>query len=148
MDEKAQIDSLKARIAELEGHQEKLYEWLIAWQDWGFQHFRQMVDGPTPLPDSLLHRPGDHKARDILGKALEGHSARWWSQVVGAWLRDRAHQWDPDSGIHAAVLELAANVKAGDAIVSWDHGELDDLLDDSGEQMAAQSFEEAMEGTD
>lgn len=50
------------------------------------------------------------------------------SSVIAAYVRDRAHQYVPSSGIHAALHDLAAQIRNGEAWDAYDHGELDDLL--------------------
>lgn len=48
--------------------------------------------------------------------------------VAAAWVHDRAHQYVPSSGVHDALLQVAASLRRGDHIEAWKHGELDDLL--------------------
>lgn len=47
-----------------------------------------------------------------------------------AWLVDRAHRWDPSSGIFSAVTELAEDALRGAPFDAHRHGELDDLLEE------------------
>lgn len=50
------------------------------------------------------------------------------SRVIAAYVRDRAHQYTPSSGVHAALCDLAGNIRDGEAWEAFDHGELDDLM--------------------
>jgi hypothetical protein len=48
--------------------------------------------------------------------------------TVVAWLRDRAGQYDPSSGIVTAIENRWVEIKSGDHEEARKHGELDDLL--------------------
>jgi hypothetical protein len=50
------------------------------------------------------------------------------SAIVAAYLRDRAEQYVPSSGICYALHDVAAKVAAGEAFAAYDAGELDDLM--------------------
>lgn len=47
---------------------------------------------------------------------------------AAAYVRDRAHQYVPSSGIHAALLDVAAELEDGAHLEAHRHGELDDLI--------------------
>jgi len=48
--------------------------------------------------------------------------------VAAAYVYDRAHQYVPSSGIHAALSDVAFDLQAGEALHARDHGELVDLI--------------------
>lgn len=50
------------------------------------------------------------------------------TRIAAAFVEDRAHQYVESSGIHSALLELAAQLRDGDHMRAFEHGELDDLL--------------------
>lgn len=49
--------------------------------------------------------------------------------AAAAWVLDRAEQYDPATGIHDALLELAEGLARGDHLEALRHGELDDLAE-------------------
>lgn len=47
---------------------------------------------------------------------------------AAAYVRDRAHQYVPSSGIHDALLEVARAIEQGEHVAAGSCGELDDLV--------------------
>lgn len=58
--------------------------------------------------------------------------------TVAAWLRDRAHQWDEESGVPDIVRQLARGVEKGEVEEADAHGELDDLVESARKRKAGQ----------
>jgi hypothetical protein len=53
------------------------------------------------------------------------------AQVMYAYIKDRAAQYEPSSGIFCALNdELAPRILDGDAYSAYEHGELDDLMEE------------------
>jgi hypothetical protein len=50
------------------------------------------------------------------------------TEIIAAWVRNRAHRYSPRSGIHDALLTLAWEIQNETHIPDFNHGELDDLI--------------------
>lgn len=49
---------------------------------------------------------------------------------AAAYVRDRAYQYVPSSGIHAALLDVAGALEDEAHLEAYRHGELDDLVEE------------------
>lgn len=83
------------------------------------------LDQERATADDVIRLVGELSDRAQGAERAEEETSR----IFCAWLRDRATQWVPSSGIFAAINdELATAALAGEPFDAHRHGELDDLL--------------------
>jgi hypothetical protein len=74
--------------------------------------------------------PVTRSFRDLLDEERRLERKRY-AQVMYAYIKDRAAQYEPSSGIFCALNdELAPRILDGDAYSAYEHGELDDLMEE------------------
>jgi hypothetical protein len=80
--------------------------------------FARAKANPPPCLDDVIAE------RDHLRAAL----ARI-TNITAAYIQDRAEQWDAESGYRTPIEDVAFQVRQGEHLAAYEHGELDDLLE-------------------